>query len=115
VFEGGLLVDDITVGGTLVSDGSSLEPFRSPTQIRPTPVHNFNLQVWGIDREHHIAVQVADVNKHSFTLGLLERLVLALFPEVVVIVAYDEPTEQVTQYAPYTLTVNGAVQGGGSA
>ena len=31
VNEGGLLVDDITVGGTLVSDGSSLDPFQSPT------------------------------------------------------------------------------------
>ena len=29
--------------------------------------------------------------------------------------AYDEPTEQVQQYAPYTLTVNGVVQPGGSS
>lgn len=116
VFEGGLLVDDITVGGTVVSDGSSLAPFRSPTQIRPTPVHNFAVQVWGVNRDLHLAVRVAEVtNKFSFSLGLLERLVLALFPEVVVIVAYDEPTEQVTQYAPYTLTANGVVQGGGAA
>ncbi len=28
-------------------------------------------------------------------------------------VAYDEPTEQVQQYAPYTLTVNGVLQPGG--
>ena len=35
------------------------------------------------------------------------------YPQVVAIVAYDEPTEQVTQYAPYTLTVNGVVQPGG--
>jgi len=33
-----------------------------------------------------------------------------LFPKVVVMVAYDEPTEQ---FAQYTLTVNGAIQGGG--
>src|SRR5690606_16430561 len=36
--EGGLLIDDVTVGGTLVSDGSSLDPFDSPTEIRPIPV-----------------------------------------------------------------------------
>ena len=36
------------------------------------------------------------------------------FDSVVAIVAYDEPTEQVQQYAPYTLTVNGAVQPGGA-
>jgi hypothetical protein len=29
-------------------------------------------------------------------------------------VAYDEPTEQVQQYAPYTLTVNGVRQPGGT-
>ena len=34
--------------------------------------------------------------------------------QVVAIVAYDEPTEQVQQYAPYTLTVNGVVQPGGA-
>ena len=37
---------------------------------------------------------------------------LAGFPKIVAIVAYDEPTEQVTQYAPYSLTVNGIRQPG---
>ena len=36
------------------------------------------------------------------------------FDKVVAIVAYDEPTEQVQQYAPYTLTVNGVLQPGGT-
>ena len=40
---------------------------------------------------------------------------LSPFDKVVAIVAYDEPTEQVQQYAPYTLTVNGVVQPGGPA
>ena len=38
---------------------------------------------------------------------------LSPFQKVVAIVAYDEPTEQVHQYAPYTLTVNGVTQPGG--
>ena len=29
-------------------------------------------------------------------------------------VAYDEPTEQYSSYAPYTLTVNGVEQAGGT-
>jgi hypothetical protein len=37
------------------------------------------------------------------------------FDKVVAIVAYDEPTEQVQQYAPYTLKVNGVTQPGGSS
>ena len=42
------------------------------------------------------------------------RLLLSMFPQVVAIIAYDEPTEQVQQYAPYTLTVNGRLQPGGA-
>ncbi len=38
---------------------------------------------------------------------------LSRFPPVEAIVAYDEPTEQVHQYAPYSLMVNGVVQQGG--
>ena len=33
---------------------------------------------------------------------------------MVAIVGYDDPTEQVQQYASYTLTANGATQAGGS-
>lgn len=43
----------------------------------------------------------------------LAQLVLA--DTVVAVVAYDEPTERVQQYAPYRLTVNGVVQPGGGA
>ena len=42
-------------------------------------------------------------------------LFLTPFPKVVAVVAYDEPTELVNQYAPYTLTVNGVVQPGGAS
>ncbi len=49
VNEGGLLIDDITLGGaTVISDGSSLEPFSSPTEINPTDVHNWNVKLVGI-------------------------------------------------------------------
>ena len=40
--------------------------------------------------------------------------VLRYNPDVVgAVVMYDEPTEQVTDYAPYRLTVNGVLQPGG--
>ena len=53
VNEGGLLLDDITVGGTLVSDGSSLDPFDSPSEIHPTPVENWNIKLVGIDASEY--------------------------------------------------------------
>jgi hypothetical protein len=113
VNEGGLKVDDVTVGGTLVSDGSSLDPFDSPTEIHPTPVNNWNVRVIGYDERNQIGLQAEFNGKNQVRLGTLQLLVFALFPKVVVEVAYDEPTEQVQQYAPYTLTVNGVVQPGG--
>ena len=112
--EGGLLVDDITLGGTLISDGSSLDPFDSPTEIRPIET-DVNLRLIGFDEKLHVALQLEFDGKHRVKLGLLELLLLIPFEKVVAIVAYDEPTEQVSQLAPYTLTVNGVVQPGGSA
>jgi hypothetical protein len=44
----------------------------------------------------------------------LQLALLSAFPKVVAIVAYDEPTELVQQYAPYKLTVNGVLQPGGA-
>ena len=115
VNEGGILVDDITVGGTAVSDGSSLEPFDSPTEIRPFPVQNWNLKLIAYDEKNQIALQVEFNGKNKVKLGWLQLLFLTPFPKVVAVVAYDEPTELVNQYAPYTLTVNGVVQPGGAS
>jgi hypothetical protein len=115
VNEGGLLVDDVTVGGTLVSDGSSLAPFKSPTQIHPTQVHNWNVRLVGIDEgKVPAARQVEFDGRNSIQLSRDQLDTFSRFEKVVAIVAYDEPTEQVQQYAPYTLTVNGVVQPGGT-
>jgi hypothetical protein len=114
VNEGGLLLDDITVGGTVVSDGSSLEPFDSQTEIRPTEVHNWNVKLIGIDEKLGIGWQREFDGREEINLGRISLALLAAFPKVVAVVAYDEPTELVQQGAPYTLTVNGVVQPGGA-
>jgi hypothetical protein len=115
VNEGGLLIDDITLGGTTLSDGSSLAPFDSPTEIKPVTVKNWNLKLVGIDEAHSLAWQFEFNGQSSLSLNWIQLALLSLFPKVVAIVAYDEPTEQVQQYAPYTLTVNGVLQPGGSS
>ncbi|MGR6317539.1 immune inhibitor A [Micromonospora soli] len=115
VNEGGWLIDDITVGGTTVSDGSSLAPFDSPTEIKPTAVHNWNVRLIGIDERHKMALQVQFDGKSSLSLSRGQLALLSPFEKVVAVVAYDEPTEQVNQYAPYTLKVNGALQPGGAS
>jgi len=103
--EGGWLIDDVTVGGRTVSDGSTLTGFRSPTQIVPAGVHAWHVRLVGLDEPRRRARQV----------GLAGYAALRDYPKVVAIVAYDEPTGQVTQYAPYALTVNGVVQPGGGS
>jgi len=114
VNEGGLKIDDVKVGGTLVSDGSNLGAFKSPTQIRPTPVENWHVKLVGIrpGKVPYVA-QVAWNGKSSITLDKVTRLKLLPAKQVVAIVSFDDSTEMVQQYAPYTLTVNGQVQPGG--
>jgi Immune inhibitor A peptidase M6 len=115
VNEGGLRVDDITVGGTTISDGSSLAPFKSPTQVNPVEVDNWNVRLVGINEgKVPVVLQVEFDGKESITLNRRDLALAAPFSKVVAIVAYDEPTEQVQQYAPYTLTVNGVLQPGGT-
>jgi hypothetical protein len=103
--EGGWLIDTVTVGATTVSDGTTAAGFRSPTQIVPARVHGWHVKLVGLDESRRRARQVSVAGYAA----------LRDYPKVVAIVAYDEPTEQVTQYAPYTLTVNGVVQPGGGS
>ena len=101
--EGGWLIDDVSVGATRVSDGTTLTGFRSATQIVPERVHAWHVKLVGLDDRRERARQVAAGGWAA----------LRDYPVVVALVAYDEPTEQVTQYAPYALTVNGVLQPGG--
>jgi hypothetical protein len=115
VNEGGLLVDQIMIGGALLSDGSSLEPFSSPTEILPVEVANWNVRLIGIkDGRVPIILQVEFDGQSHIRLDRRQLALARPFDRVIAIVAYDEPTEQVQQYAPYTLSANGVVQLGGT-
>jgi len=114
VNEGGLKIDDVTVGGTLISDGSSLAAFKSPTQISPVKVTGWDVKLVGISGgKVPLILQLESKGKSSLDYTLPDLARLLPFDRVVAIVAYDEPTEQVQQYAPYALTVNGVTQPGG--
>jgi immune inhibitor InhA-like protein len=114
VNQGGFLVDDATIGASPVSDGASLAAFKSPTQIKPIAVSNWNVRLVGIDEQHSVALQLEFNGKSDLKINPLQALLLSVFPKVVAVVAYDEPTEEVGQYAPYKLTVNGVLQPGGA-
>ena len=114
VNDGGWWVDDVTVGGTVVSNGSSLAPFDSPSEIRPSSVYRWRLQLVGLDAAGKSAY-VVSTSSFTHTLSTAVRDQLRKYPRVVAIVGYDEPTEQLQTPATYTLTVNGVVQPGGGA
>ena len=74
---------------------------------------NWNLRLIGYNDDLSIGLQLNFDGRNQVSLNRIQLLAFALFPTVVAVVAFDEPTEQVGQYAPYTLTVNGVVQPGG--
>ena len=112
VNEGGWYVDDISVGGTTVNDGSTTAPFQSTTQLQPVPVHAWNLRLVGVDTANqHVLVLDLPGRRHKLTHAQVQSL--RQYPRIVAIVAYDEPTEQYQPQAPYTLLVNGIAQPGG--
>jgi hypothetical protein len=113
VNDGGWYVDDVMVGTTLISNGSDLASFRSPTEICPIEVANWSVRLVGIDEKAH-RVAVHNVNtKGSFSLESCALRKLRGYPVIVAVIAYDDPTGQVKQFAPYTLVVNGVNQPGG--
>ena len=114
VNDGGWYVDNVKVGDTVVSDGSSVAPFKSTTQTYPTPIYGFTVRLVGIDDAKH-KVLVKTYTKRSFTVSKSALKSFRKYPQVVAVVSYDEPTEQVQQQAFYTLKANKVVQPGGRA
>jgi hypothetical protein len=114
----GVWLDNVKVGGTLVSDGSSVAPFRSMTQVSPVPVAGWTVQV----------IAYGDTGSWVGSLALApagDRVEGTLSPEqlaaigatgagtVAALVTADDPSESARKYARYTLTANSTVMPGG--
>jgi hypothetical protein len=118
----GWWVDDVSVGATAISDGSSLDAFQSQSEVRPTPVSGFTVQLVGYPTGAPGKVFVIQIPLNSHHDGTFSSDSKFFIPAsqrnginvVAAIITYDDPTETITQYAPYTLTVNGVVQPGSS-
>jgi hypothetical protein len=117
VQEDGFWVDDVMVGQTLVSDGSTLDGWQSLTEFNPIEVEDYTVRIVSYDR-HRTVVQIANLPLGRGFHGILTRRELA--PRiangagiVAVVVTYHDPTESVNQYARYELRANGLVMPGG--
>jgi hypothetical protein len=110
----GFWVDNIRLGGSLVSDGTSLAGWQSFTQIRPVSVANYTVQIVSV------AGNKITVKRLPLTGGFsvsgnanVQKYIDKKADFVAAIVMYEDPSESSDQYAPYRLTVNGVVQPGG--
>ena len=108
----------LTLNGFPVADGASLAGWLSLSQARPAPVYGFTVQLVAYSSRGHGHVSRATLrldSQFNFTLNerQLDRLVDSKADVVAAIITYDEPTEQVFEYARYRLTVNGTLQPGG--
>jgi hypothetical protein len=112
----GAWVDDVAVGGTLISDGSTLVGWQSFTQVRPNTVAGFTVTLLSIDTgKGKITVRRLPLTGDFALSGAanVQKYIDTNADLVAAIVFYDDPAETSTQYAPYRLTVNGVVQPGG--
>lgn len=116
----GWWIDDVAVGGTAVADGSTLQGWQSPTQVRPAPVAGYSVQL--VTYSTTDPVVSTRIGRMALGAGAVAAPTLAeLRPltrdsrlDVIgVLVTAHDPTEDEDGYAPYTLTANGVVQPGG--
>ncbi|MGI8521602.1 MAG: peptidase M6, partial [Actinomycetota bacterium] len=115
----GWWIDDVKMGGKLISKGLSVAEWRSATQVRPKKVAGFTVQLVAYNDSHGQAwiaeVPLDDAFAATLDAAAVTDAVGGQAETVAAIVTYDEPTELISppQYARYSLTVNGVKQPGG--
>ena len=113
----GFWLRNLAFAATTISDGSSLAGWLSPSQARPTAVHGFSLQLVtqrARGRDRSVLRIPLNARHDTFVPGWALRHLLDRRAEFVgAVVMYDEPTETITESAPYALRVNGVLQPGG--
>ncbi len=112
--EAGWQVDDVKVGGVLVSDGTL-----AGWGTEAPPIAGYMLQLISVGAKNGkratlVQVPLKSGRTYSLDAKWLFRFLLGKDAETVaMLVMYDEPTESITRYAPYSLKVNGVLQPGG--
>jgi hypothetical protein len=115
----GWWVDDVRLGGTVLSTGS-LSGWRSLSQIDNERIGGFTVQLLGYrssgtPRAYIHRLRLDSRLRGGLSGARLRRLLAPGYDVVAAIVTYDDETEGKTRYAPYVLRVNGVIQAGGRA
>ena len=109
----GWWVDDVRVGGSLVSDGT----LAGWSEIFPF-VAGYTVQLVSLETKRERRTTLGQLSLRNGRAASLHgkdlKHLLGKDASLVgAIVTFDEPTESLARYAPYVLTVNGVVQPGG--
>ena len=112
----GWWVSNVALGSTVLADGSSLDGVRSMTQVHPSEVAGWTVQLvgWTLDgnRVYYDQLKLNKNFRGSLSLPQI-RSQFGKADRIGVIVSVDDPHETATKYADYTLKINGARQPGG--
>jgi hypothetical protein len=116
----GFWVDNVAIDGTVISDGSTLDGWMSATEYNPIVVEGYTVQLVayasaGGGDAHLFSLPVDETFHGSLSGAAVAEAIGTTADVVAAIVTYHDGTQLVTQYAPYTLTVNSVTQPGGSA
>ncbi len=117
VTEPGFWVDDLAIDGTMLSDGSTLDGWSSPTEISPVSVEGFTVQLVAFNSAsevHLVKIELDERFRGSLGAKRIERVLGRRARIAAAIVTYHDSTETVSQAAPYVLKVNSVLQPGGA-
>ena len=113
----GFWVDDVVLDGHLISDGKTLQGWKSPTQIHPVEAKGYLVRLVAIDettQEVRIGTIPLDANFDGSLSGAdLDAIIGTTGSTVAAIMTFLDRSETIIQTAPYTLSVNGVLQPGG--
>ena len=114
----GWWVDDIRLGGTTLSDGSSLAGWQSFSQLSSAPLTGLSVQLVGYSNDRTKRAFIHRLRLDARLRGTLDGTALRTlmapgYDVVAAVVTYEEPTEGKEAYVPYVLRVNGVLQPGG--
>jgi hypothetical protein len=114
----GFWVDTVAIDGTVISNGDDLDAWQSATEFNPVEVEGYTVQLLSYDSagggDAFLFSLPLDGSFHGSLSGADVAAAIGSDNDVVAaIVTYHDGTQLVSQYAPYTLDVNGVTQPGG--
>jgi hypothetical protein len=115
----GVWIDNVTLGKTSLSDGSTLSGWKSFSETKPSTVAGYTVYIVSLNTAKYrdgITVKRLKLTSDFSIKGKakVEKYIDKKADFVGAIVMYDDPSETANDYAHYSLVVNGATQPGGS-